>query len=194
MANSIVPSGSSWFTDNVWSKAPSYNVYYDNNGHNGNPAWRLNLGEGAPGSSVNPNSQGIMSVDFWNAPLKPGDHIVFSAWLKTSAATNPVDINSAWSGAFIGMDMWGPGGDICAINPVYVKFGTSSWTQVTLDFIVLPTYTVGSLQATASTYHAGDQVAPTYAIPYFGVWGNGYFNEQGTGWFSDPVFDVITSG
>ena len=111
------------------------------------------------------NSDGISA--------KPGQHIVFTCWMKTTESgygdTNP------YSGARIGIDFYRNGQRIGSVqSPTYpdtdqgvrinyVNWGTSQWTQRTIDFTVpqtisgqTPSGMILWMQVWSSTYGSTD--------------------------------------
>jgi len=63
------------------------------------------------------------------------------------------------------------------------KWGTSTWTKVTMDFIVEAQYPSDQWSA----YTPGQMVAPSGIIPWFQVWSsiNGA-DDNGQAWFGGP--------
>jgi len=178
-----------WYTDSEWLQCPALNVKLDTSDtYGGSPSWEITL------SSVN------MGADYGDMSVAPGDKIVFSCWIKTSAATLKADVGNPQAGGRIGIDMYGAKGVICGFctpNGVgtstdsvntYVTFGTSTWTQVTMSFTVSSSY-----QASGSYggYSAAQWVTPTAIIPWVAVWSDTQGSaEHGTAWFADPTFTV----
>ena len=134
--------------------------------------------------------------------LKPGDHIVFSVWIKTTAST--IGDNSPQSGGRIGIDFYGSQGGISPIitpdgNPnsgdddnTYVHWGTNTWTKMTMDFTVAPKYQYiyGSTGSTGQ-YPDGAMVTPTAIIPWMQVWSGPHgAADNGVVWFADPVLYI----
>jgi hypothetical protein len=99
--------------------------------HNGNPSIRLQRG-----GNIDPF--GVIDRSIWTNlySCKPGDHIVASIWIRT-------DSSSGDMGARLGIDLYGgryivdgyPGVHIDTTTN-YVRWGTTTWTQRTYDFIV----------------------------------------------------------
>jgi hypothetical protein len=157
--------------------------------YSGSPSWEITL------SSVN------LGADHANINIKPGDVIDYSCWIKTSAATLSADNGNPQAGGRIGIDFYGADGGITGIQTpdgaygstntdnTFVKFGTSTWTEVTMSFKVPSTYTATG--AYSGSYTAGQQVTPTSMIPWIEVWSDTQgTNEHGTGWFADPAFYI----
>jgi hypothetical protein len=128
------------------------------------------------------NSADDRELDGQLTSIQPGDTITYTAWLMTTASserdTNPEH------GATIGLDFYGPNGRICEIHTsngetsypnypstaaVTVMWGTGTWTQVTISFVVQSSYEADPWGA----YTAGQQVVPTGFIP----WICGYSNS-----------------
>jgi hypothetical protein len=124
--------------------------------------------------------------------VKPGDHVVFSCWMKTSASgygdTNP------YSGARIGLDFYNtkritglqsatlPENDI-SVRQHYVNWGTSQWTKRTIDFVVPQTIRADS----ASYWTEGSQQVPTGLVLWMQVWSSTYGStDPGQAWFAHP--------
>ena len=125
-------------------------------------------------------------------PINPGDRIVFSCWIKTSASgtgdTNPQ------RGARTGIDFYDtqritglqsdgqhgvvPSEDNQAVTDHYVAWNTGVWTQRTIDFIVPAT-----LQADGWAGHpAGGSYVPTTMI----LWMQAVLaSDTGQAWFAD---------
>jgi hypothetical protein len=120
----------------------------------------------------------------------PGDHIVFSCWMKTSASgygdTNP------YSGARIGIDFYNskriaglqsptyPDTDT-GVRLNYVNWGTSQWTKRTIDFVVPQTMTADGW----SGWPQGSQQTPTGMILWMQVWSSSYGStDPGQAWFA----------
>jgi hypothetical protein len=140
--------------------------------------------------------------------VSPGDHIVFSCWIKTSASTLGENNNNdgLYNGAIIGMDFYADA-RITATNqqngavPQYVDgsfvfpplsgdaivfWNTGVWTQVTIDFTVGSSY-----PSDGSNYQAGQMVVPSGIILWLGV---GQVDDGGQAWFADPSLYVTPSG
>jgi hypothetical protein len=178
-----------WYIDSTWALCPALNVVLDTSvTYGGSPSWEITL------SSVN------MGADHGGLSVAPGDEIVFSCWIKTSAATLSADVGNPQAGGRIGISMYGPNGGICDVSTpngvgtptnsfnTYVPFGTGGWTQVTMSFTVSSSY-----QASGSYggYSAAQWVTPTAIIPWVAVWSDTQGSaEHGTAWFADPTFTV----
>jgi hypothetical protein len=116
--------------------APYASVSYTTT-HNGNPSIRI-----GPDYS----SRQTREVDGKWVNIHPGDHVIFSCWIKTdsfSGTTYP------WSGGRIGIDLYIPVGDgsVSIIDDGHPTDQESSkgicvvgwgkdWTKVTWDFVV----------------------------------------------------------
>ena len=128
--------------------------------------------------------------------IKPGDHIVFSCWMKTTESgygdTNP------FSGARIGIDFWNSGGRInglasdgqhglypneqsSAVQEFYVPWG-SDWTLKIIDFIVPQKMTADGFFG----YPAGTSQTPSAMILWMQVWSSTYGStDPGHAWFAN---------
>jgi len=180
-----------WYTDSEWLQCPALNVQLDTTDtYGGSPSWEITL------SSVN------MGADYGGLSVAPGDTVVFSCWIKTSAATLAADQGNPQAGGEIGIDIYGASGCVCGLctpngvgsptNTVnnYVEFGTYTWTQVTMSFTVPSSY-----QAVAGygggRYAGGQWVTPTAIIPWLIVWSDTQgSNEHGTAWFADTQLTI----
>jgi hypothetical protein len=156
-----------------------------NNLYNGNPSIRIS----PTGSTAN---YGRECDGPWFA-IKPGDHIVFTAWMKTTASSN--GDKTPWSGIRIGIDFYAANGDITGTQSpdgsvwtpsggwpagqTFVNWGTGTWTQIRMDFIVQSQYPGGQ---SGYNYSPGQMVTPTCIIPWVQVCTN---TDQGQGWFAD---------
>lgn len=189
--NSLIAiNDGNWYTDSEWLKCPALNVALDTtNTYGGSPSWKITL------SSVN------YGADFGGLSIAPGDTIVYSCWIKTSAATLSSDIGNPQAGGRIGIDFYGANGGITGIETpngvtgcsnslnTYVKFGTSTWTEVTMSFTIPWTYTATG--AYGGSYRAGQSVTPTSIIPWLEVWSDTQGSaEHGTAWFADAQLTI----
>jgi hypothetical protein len=140
----------------------------------------------------------------WTA-AKPGDHVVFTAWIKTGASTQAGGAQYG-DGARIGIDFYsdvGRIGQYCADGtPAWdsvgnnasfdatrawvVPFG-SDWTKRTMDFI-MPNF-VTSDGVSIAGYTAGQQVESTGFIPWMAQVSFGWL-DQATVWFGDVSVEV----
>jgi hypothetical protein len=193
------PSGNSlisitdgyWYTDSQWLNCPALNVALDTTDtYAGSPSWEVTL------SSEN------VGADHSNINVKPGDVIYYSCWIKTSVAT-VTETDPAQAGGRIGIDFYGAGGGITGIQTpdgaygssdtdnTFVKFGTSTWTEVTMTFTIPATYTATG--AFSGSYTAGQQAIPISMVPWVEVWSATQgTNEHGTAWFADPQLTVTS--
>jgi hypothetical protein len=159
------------------------------------------LNNGKPSIRIDPHTSNDLNVlrecDGPWIDVKPGDHIVFSVWIKTSASG--FGDTSTQSGGRIGIDFYGSIGGIRPIltpdgNPnfddkdnTYVHWGTGTWTKMTMDFTVAPTYNYvyGSTGSTGR-YPDGALVTPVAIIPWMQVWSGTYGgDDSGSAWFSN---------
>ena len=87
--------------------------------------------------------------------VKPGDHVVFSCWVKTESSSKGLNGNPFYGGR-IGIDFYGDGGvgsgriggtaspdGACWTQQygypggqTFVPYGTSTWTKTTIDMII----------------------------------------------------------
>jgi len=155
------------------------------------------------------SSSAINELDGTIYPVNIGDHIVFSCWLMTTASshgdTNPLD-GIMIGGAFYDSHYQG----ICETGStsgqsdyyfadghdtsVVVPWGTSTWTLITVDFIVPSTIAADGYQG---GFYAGQQVVPAYFAPQITVLGTTYnlgINEAGTAYAWNPIFYLNPSG
>ena len=189
--NSLIPiNDGDWYTDSQWLQCPALNVQLDTTDTcGGSPSWEIT------GNAVN------LGADYGGLGVAPGDQIVFSCWIKTSAATLGADVGNPQAGGEIGIDMYGAKGVICGLvtpngvgsstNTVnnYVTFGTNTWKQVTMSFTIPSTYQVEAGYGNA--YPAGQSVTPTSIIPWLMVWSDTQgSNEHGTVWFADTQLTI----
>jgi hypothetical protein len=133
--------------------------------------------------------------------IQPGDHIVFSCWIKTSASSyGDTNLNS---GGRIGIDYYGTSGRIGATQSPdgrpswtppgnwasntylnYVHWGTNTWTKITMDFVVPEQFYADPW--CSSSYTQGQLVKPTAIIPWFQVWSSSYgASDNGSAWFAN---------
>lgn len=146
----------------------------------------------------NPNygvgSRGENELDSQWIPVKPGDHIYFTALVWTTASgLGDVDL---FDGGRIGIDMYAKG-RICEIDttdgrqgndalwngdPAFyalsVPWGSGHWVRCTMNFIVPATYAADGNGPNAA-YSKGKVVAPTGFIPWIN--GPGSYAYQQTG-------------
>ena len=115
--------------------------------------------------------------------INPGDRIIFTAWFMTTASSQGDTSNV--HGGCLDIDMYGgnnPNGvtRICGImdadgtsnyytcgipSPTTcVPWGTGTWTQVTMDFVVPSTYAADGYSGSGG-YAAGTPVVPSGFIP-----------------------------
>jgi hypothetical protein len=197
----IIPSG--WETyENVGGTAHTNNVHEDTNIlYNGTMTIRIDM----PDSSGNGNTE---SDAFWLGPtsltLKAGDHLVFIAFIKTSAG----------SGGRIGIDFYDSNwnritgtsqadgkpdytpetGWLQQANYVPVNSG---FTQVKIDMIMPATMEADGFGGLAGQYAAGSFGAPVHMIPWLQGVGNanGENGEaNGSSWYGGIIIQVNPSG
>lgn len=137
-------------------------------------------------------------------PVKPGDHIVAKCWIKIDANGD----TDAWSGARIGVDLYNQAGgnnyqlwgieEPTYVNPhdpnglaesqMYVHWGTSGWTQRTIDFIVPSDY---------FTKDAKGNTIPSVQVDHIVMWLQVWSSrlgssEVGNAWFADAELYINT--
>jgi hypothetical protein len=164
----LAPIPSGWDLAGNGLPQSQWFAHVDNSvlGPSGNPSIRLDPDRAG-------TERDIFPVDYWQ-DVKPGDHIVFSIWIKTSSSSLGLNGNSNYGGR-IGIDFYDPvNGDQYGINRQYsvptvragsfVPWGTSSWTQFTYDV----------------TVPAGSHI--NGIIPWIQVL---EINDQGQAWFAD---------
>jgi hypothetical protein len=135
-------------------------------------------------------------------PIAPGDQIVFSVWIKTSAST--LGDTSIFAGGAFGIDIYSNSGRICGLNTPsgqedwtpsggfptnsymnYVVWGTSTWTLRTMTFTVPTTYIADQCNG-GGGYSAGTAVVPTGMLPVLTVYSNVYgYADGGDAWFAN---------
>jgi hypothetical protein len=135
-------------------------------GPSGKPSIRLDYDRSG-------NERDIFPVNYWQN-LKPGDHVVFSIWIKTSNSSLGMNGNPS-EGGRIGIDFYDPvDGNRYGINEQYsvplvragsfVSWGTATWTQ----FIYDVTVPLGS--------HINGMIAWIQVLEV---------NDRGQAWFAD---------
>jgi hypothetical protein len=187
----VIPAD--WRIGETWN-APTYLDY--NVLHNGNPSIRMEKGTDAS------KSREILDADKtqsdWSIRVKPGDHIVFKVWMKTSASS--IGDTTPASGIRLGIDFYTASGRINGIQSPdgsywtpsggwpsnqylnYVNWG-SDWEQRTMDFTMPNQYPSDGL---LGPYPAGQLVTPDRMIPWIQVWSDSHGNaDNGTAWFAD---------
>jgi hypothetical protein len=127
--------------------------------HNGHPSLRLQKGGGI--DDFNVTNRAAWTNEPFGVAVKPGDHIIFRAWLRTDTSSTGNTIH----GARIGVDLWvsnrivGGYPDMFLTGPLedseYVHWGTSEWTMREYDFVV--PYTIFNKTET------GDPITPGQA-------------------------------
>ncbi len=185
-ANNLAPFPIAWttsYTGMHYGVGGVTNIVLDNNVlYNDNPTIRID----PVGSTDNTAREA-------NGPylkIKPGDHIVFKVYFKTSAkATGETD-----RGIRLGIDFYGSSRITGAQTPDgrtwtpqsgwpnnegqnFVSWGTSTWTQLTMDFIVAGTYPADYW----SSYSLGTMVEPKGIIPWIQVCSS---TDSGQAWFA----------
>jgi hypothetical protein len=117
-------------------------------------------------------------------PIKPGDHVVFSAWIWVEKST----IGGGGGGLMMALDIWdttgtgiritelrgpnavgypwdnGAGG---IIPRVYAPWGSAGWTKLTIEFDIQATYLSDGLTVSGGGQPAGTPMIPGYIAPWF---------------------------
>ena len=168
------------------------------------------LHNSSPSIRVGPDYvRGTREVDGAWINVKPGDHIVFSAWIKSNSFSS----GDPYSGVEIGWDFYinsSRGYGIATIDSeghqaghpndaeiaqnystltggtTYVPWGTD-WTLVTWNFYVPTTYYT---YVTTGAIHSCNPVQINSLVPWLGgrdVTANTYC------WFADPTLQIISS-
>jgi len=123
--------------------------------------------------------------------ISPGDTVVFSVWMKTSSSTLSDNGNSQ-EGARIGIDFYANGditgtsmrdGSCVDSSNTVVPWGKSTWTQVTISFVVPSSYT----DVYGGNYAVGQQVVASGCIPWVQVCEP---TDAGQAWFANPQFYI----
>ncbi|HZK68864.1 MAG TPA: hypothetical protein VFC36_04620, partial [Paludibacter sp.] len=196
-----IPNSWSYATNGMWFSAGgvSNNVLDYNVRYNGEPTMRQD-----PVWSTNNYAREV------NGPylnVKPGDHIVFSCWIKTTASSyGDKDLNS---GARIGIDFYGTkgalGGSVSPNGAVwtttggypsntylnYVHWGTNTWTKIEMSFTVAQSYPAIYGYAGNYNYATGQWVTPSAIIPFMQVYSSTYgTSDSGQAWFADPQLTI----
>ncbi len=203
-SSNLAPSPSGWSTltngmhlaiGGVSNDVLDYNVQY-----NGNPTIR----QDPVGSTNNYHRE----VDGPYIKVNPGDRIVFSVWIKTSASS--FGDKSDFSGARFGIDfygaqgaitgtaspdgsaMWTPWGGWAETTELnYVHWGTSTWTQKVMSFTVASGYPAYPGYAGNWNYASGQWVTPIAIIPCMQVWSSTYgAADNGQAWFANPELTI----
>jgi hypothetical protein len=156
----------------------------------GSPSIRLDAGTSTSSTSAD------REEDLGWSGVSPGDHIVFSAWVKISDSGSG-DNGVAGYGIRLGCDFYAAGyitGIAYAgaytyptpydlVNANYVNWGTSGWVEKTLDFIVPSTvYADGG-----DMYSSGQAVTPSGIIPWVQV---SMPTDSGQAWFADATLYI----
>lgn len=191
-SNLVSVSSGHWWADTTGEYAPVRNIIVNyTNTYGGSPSWQV------------PLSADDHAIDHDSIAVKPGDHLTFSCWIKTSAPTLEADIGNPQAGGRIGIDVYGRNGASYGISDsqglgveahvanTFVKFGTSTWTHVTIDFVVRATY---SANQETRGQPVGTVFEPVYVIPWLQTWScSEGTNEHGVAWFAYPEFYISTT-
>jgi hypothetical protein len=136
-------------------------------------------------------------------PIKPGDHIIYKMWLWVESSTVGDDGN-AYAGAMMGIDVYG-NGRICGLTtpdgkcawpnygPEYtqniVPFGTMTWIQKTMDFIVQDTYMADPYGG----HTAYEVVVPNGCIPTLNIYTHHPTTEKASIYFAGAELYISES-
>ncbi len=163
------------------------------------------LHNGNPSIKVGPDYvRGTREVDGAWLSVKPGDHIVFSCWVKTASYSS----KDPYAGARIGMDFYAStsaGSGIPYTNPTTTDAGHPTnaenvygggrsvwgrdWTLVTWD-VYVPTTVYTYVLNGATNQWSVKSCSPTQissVIPWFDVRG---VTDNAYAWFADPTFYI----
>jgi len=124
----------------------------------------------------------------WSVPVKPGDRIVARAWFRT----DPSSKGDAVHGVRLGIDLIGYGQILKGLlagatseNAEWVKWGTSTWTLRTFDFIVPST--------AFTTDQTGSPISPTQ-VDAIEMWVQAYpSDDDGNVWVADAELYINPS-
>ena len=180
-----------WDIGAIWN-APTY---FDNNVlHNGHPSIRMEKGDGTKSREILAANK---SDSGWKIFIKPGDHLVFKVWMKTSSST--IGDTTTTSGIRLGIDFANNGGRITGIQSPDGAYWTTSngypsnqylnyvnwghdWELRTMYFIVQNQYPADGVLG----YPAGQLETPNHIAPWVQVWSDNYGNtDNGLAWFAD---------
>jgi hypothetical protein len=150
--------------------------------------------DGSISIRIDPHREGIdlnyaRELNIRWTPVKPGDHIVFKCWIKTSSAANAANNgNPLYGGARIGIDFFGHS-NLLASHPTneeglssYVLFG-SGWTLKIWDLIVPDTWFDIDNQWGSPNY--GKPIPPQQIMGFIAWMQVVPVAETGVAWFSD---------
>jgi hypothetical protein len=136
----------------------------------------------------------ISEVNGYHLPIKPGDHIVFKAWIWADPST--IGDTDFYGGISIALCLYA-NGMICEIAtpngqtsypnwPVerglcWAAWGSTQWKQVTIDFIVQNSY----ITDPDGAYPPDQMVTPTAFIPLIRTMTFHPTTEQASIYFAD---------
>jgi hypothetical protein len=159
--------------------------------HDGHPSIRLEPSVGSENPYREIDLNYVASPPYQDIQVKPGDHVVFTCWIRIEDN----GIRNDYAGARIGIDLNGVatisgvlGRVNSGISPTaghevenYVHYGTVGWVQRTIDFVIpLTTFTYDC--------YRGITIAPTQISqigPWMQVWGPQGPYAPGNAWFAD---------
>jgi hypothetical protein len=190
--NNLAPFPSAWETTNTgmtWAIGGTSNVVLDSSvTYNGVASIRID----PVGSSQNY----ALECDGPWINIAPGNHIVFSCWLKTSGmslARIGIDFfgsgygitgTASYSGA-----VWSPSGGWPG-DQIYISPNTD-WTLVTIDFVVPATYPSGNGITQTNPWALGTPIQPGGMIPWLqNVNGVEGYPLGGSVWFANPTLYI----
>jgi hypothetical protein len=186
----LAPVPSAWRVGESWC-APTFIDYSIH--HNGNCSIRMERGNDTSKSrEILAKNQSSLTFN-----IKPGDHVIFKVWMKTSPST--INDTSQSSGVRFGVDLMSTQGRICALQTPDGSYWTmqngypanqdknfvswnSDWTLRVMEFTVQKEYPTDGLLGGAK----GEMLAPVGMIPWVQVWSNTNGNlDCGVAWFAD---------
>jgi hypothetical protein len=192
--STVFPATPAWLSYSYYAEPFTENIIIDSNVlYNGQDTIRLN----------NPNNyagctNGARESDGPQIYLSAGETVVFSVWMKTSSSTLGDNGNSQ-SGERIGIDFYDNQEDIGGTSRTdgtiagamgvggsntFVPWGTSTWTQVTISFVVPKTQPYGDQGlSNPEGFIENQQVTPTWFTPWVQALNT---NDGGQAWFADP--------
>jgi hypothetical protein len=191
----VVPTD--WRIGETWN-APTYldtSVL-----HLGNDSIRMERGDGTKSREILAANK---TDDNWLIYVNPGDHIVFSVYMKTNASS--IGDTTPNSGIRLGIDFSNSEGRINGVQSPdgaywtledgfptnqylnFVNWG-SDWTLRTMDFVVPSQYPSDGF---GGWFPAGQLETPMYMTPWVQVWSDVNGNlDTGIGWFADVTLYI----
>jgi hypothetical protein len=190
--STVFPSTPAWLSYSYYAEPFTKNIIIDSSVlYNGQDTIRLD----------NPNNysgctNGARESDGPQIFISPGETVVFSVWMKTSSSTLG-DNGQTTTGERIGLDYYDNQEDIGgtsstdgsvagfggAIN-TFIPWGTNTWTQVTISFVVPKTQPYGDQGGyNPEGFVNGQQVTVIWCTPWVQALNA---NDGGQAWFADP--------